>query len=83
MPLLPSGGAHWIEPAGSGAAPTARPTALRDGGVDELQFVAGGVAQYELIDTTNTGVYLLQTAGTFAGFPRLTAMSVGADEIVY
>ena len=83
-PILPSSGAHWTEPAGSGAAPVASPVVLVDGaGVDELQFRAGVPAQYELVDTTNTGVYLLVAAGSYPGLPRLKAFAVGVNNIVY
>lgn len=83
-PILPSGGAHWIEPAGSGAASVATPVVLVDGpGVDEMRFITPGIAQYELVDTTNTGVYLLVAAGSFPGLPRLTTLRVGGDDLVY
>jgi hypothetical protein len=83
-PILPSSGAHWIEPAGSGASPIAVPAYLVDGvGANERLFVSYPPAKYELVDTTRTGVYLLVAAGSFPGLPRLTAMMVGVNVIVY
>jgi hypothetical protein len=85
-PLLSSGGAHWIEPAGSGVASPATVAAIIDGpGVGEKQIVAtGGTSQYELIDTAGTGVYTIETAGSFPGQPRKTLIRLGdSTTIVY
>ena len=87
MPILPSGGARFIEQNG-GSAPSLSNLVLRKtstvGTTDFYDFTTDGAADLELVDVSGTGVYTTPAAGTSPTAPRLVARSIaGANIIVY
>jgi hypothetical protein len=54
-PILPSGGAHWIEPAGSGASSSAQLAYLVLDGAGDWTYSTTGPAQADWIDWQGNG----------------------------
>ena len=86
MPILPSGGARFIEQNG-GSAQSLSNLVLRKtssvGSTDFYDFTTGA-ADLEMVDVSSTGVYTTPAAGSSPSAPRLIARGLaGGNIIVY
>lgn len=66
-PVLPSGGAHWIEPAGSGVSSTVRVIRLTETSAGVFEFDAGTGTAAELVEL-ESGVFTVVPASLSASF---------------
>ena len=84
MPILPSGGARFIEQNG-GSAPSVAALVLRKtstvGSTDFYDFTTG-TADLEMVDVSGTGVYTTPAAGTSPTAPRLVARRIAGGNII-
>lgn len=83
MPILPSGGARFIE-TGSGAGPRAVPMILKLAvdGIYDFVDTGAGAPDAEMADITGTGIYDVIPYGTSPSAPRVRAYRIAGSSSV-